>query len=434
MKIGIVGAGITGLAIGYELSKTGHKVIIFEKSSDLGGLIGSIKFSNSYLEKYYHHIFTAHQEIVDLINKIGLDSDLIWSQTKMGFYYNKRIYPFTTPKDLILFKPLRLLDRLRMGISSLLFLSLKNWQVLDNLVAIEFLQKYSGKKSCDVIWQPLLKGKFGSEYNNISAVWLWDRIRSRRTSTKNRGLKEHLGYLRGGFYKLLRKLANEIKSYGGEVLLNSHIESIIAENNVARGLILNKDFYGFSKIIVTLPIPNFIQICKKLPSDYVDLLIRIKYMSSLGVMLRLKRPLSPYYWINISDPRIPFIAIIEHTNLVSPAEYNDNNIVYLVKYLSNEAPFLTLPDEVIIKIYTKYLKQIFPEYNDNWLINWYVFRDRYTQPVFSKNYSKNLPAYKTPIKNLILANTSQFYPESRCMNTSIRLAGRIKDLIEMGKF
>jgi len=433
MKIGIIGAGITGLAIGYKLSKIGYNVTIFEKSANLGGLIGSIKFSNTYLEKYYHHIFTTHQEIVDLINKVGLGSDLIWSQTKMGFYYNKKIYPFTTPKDLILFKPLKLLDRLRMGISSLLFLSLKNWKTLDNLVAIDFLQKYSGKKACDVIWQPLLKGKFGSEYNNISAVWLWDRIKSRRGFTKNRGLKEYLGYLKGGFYKLLQKLANEIKLHGGEVLLNSPVESIVVENNVARGLILNKEFYGFSKIIVTLPIPNFIQICKKLPSDYVNLLTRIKYMSSLGVMLILKRSLSPYYWININDPRIPFIAIIEHTNLISPAEYNDNNIVYLIKYLLNEDPFLTLPDEVIIKIYTKYLKQIFPEYSDNWLTNCNVFRDRYTQPVFSKNYSKNLPAHKTPIRNLILANTSQFYPESRCMNTSVRLAERIKDLIEMGK-
>ncbi|MTI87551.1 MAG: FAD-dependent oxidoreductase [Balneolaceae bacterium] len=37
MKIGVIGAGIAGLAAGRELAKAGHEVIVYEKSTDIGG-------------------------------------------------------------------------------------------------------------------------------------------------------------------------------------------------------------------------------------------------------------------------------------------------------------------------------------------------------------------------------------------------------------
>ena len=44
MKIGVVGAGISGLAISLAAEKAGHEVVIFESESDIGGRMSSIRF------------------------------------------------------------------------------------------------------------------------------------------------------------------------------------------------------------------------------------------------------------------------------------------------------------------------------------------------------------------------------------------------------
>ena len=36
-RIAIIGAGIAGLAAGYELQKAGHDVVVFEKEKKAGG-------------------------------------------------------------------------------------------------------------------------------------------------------------------------------------------------------------------------------------------------------------------------------------------------------------------------------------------------------------------------------------------------------------
>ena len=38
MKIGVVGAGISGLAISLAAEKAGHEVVIFESESDIGAV------------------------------------------------------------------------------------------------------------------------------------------------------------------------------------------------------------------------------------------------------------------------------------------------------------------------------------------------------------------------------------------------------------
>ncbi|MDO9065791.1 MAG: amine oxidase, partial [Chloroflexota bacterium] len=60
------------------------------------------------------------------------------------------------------------------------------------------------------------------------------------------------------------------------------------------------------------------------------------------------------------------------------------------------------------------------------------FRDPAGQPVVTRGYSQIIPAYRTPISGLYLANTTQIYPEDRGMNYSVRLGQTIARVVQDG--
>ncbi|WP_252891806.1 FAD-dependent oxidoreductase [Thermoclostridium stercorarium] len=116
MKIAIIGAGATGLTAGWKLSEKGHCVTVYEKNDRIGGLTSVVPVGDDLLEIYYHHIFTNDTVIIDVIKELGLEKDLKWYEPSNVIYINEKIYPFTSPLDLLMFKPLSLISRIRMGL------------------------------------------------------------------------------------------------------------------------------------------------------------------------------------------------------------------------------------------------------------------------------------------------------------------------------
>ncbi len=422
MVVNIVGAGITGLSAAYFLLKEGQTVRVFDASPEVGGLAGSFPVEGTYLEKYYHHIFTGHQELIGLIQELGLGKTLLFRKARMGFYYEGHVYPFATAKDLLRFAPLKIRDRLRVGFSSLMMTRVKDWRSMEKKSALEWLRPSSGDASCRIIWEPLLKMKFGDDYNRISAAWLWNRVKDRRKSKGDSGNKEILGYLEGGYQQIFDALRETIQTKGGEIYTDTPAEEISVLGGKSPGIRARGRFYQSDAVLATVPIPSFIEMTPGLPRDYVDRLSAIHYQGSVCVVLKLRRALSEYYWINVSDPASPFVGIIEHTNFIAPDAYGNKHLVYLTRYASSKDPVFSKSEEDIYTNFINYLKRIFPEIQDEDVEQYWIFKDRFSQPVFIKNYSKMMPEISTPIGNVYLLNTSQIYPESRCLNSSISKA------------
>ena len=427
MKIGIIGGGLTGLSAGYYLSKRGHEVTIFERSQILGGLASSFKFNQTNIEKYFHHIFTRDRHIIDLIEELGIGDRFFWNETSMGFFYGGEIYKFNTPIDLLKFKPLNLLERLKFGISIFYLQKLENWKKLENVTAEEWLIKNFGENNYNTIWKPLLRIKFGEKYKIISAAWIWGRVKPRANS-RSKG-KEKLGYLEGGFQILIETLKRNIKENGGKILIGKPVEKIIIKKSKVVDIQLDNGLKEFDKIISTIPLPLFLKISEELPKSYIEDLEKIEYQSILCMVLILNRSLSDIYWLNITDSTVPFGGVIEHTNFIPKRNYHGASVVYLFNYLPKNHELYTISNEELFSIYKRGLKKVFPDFSEKWVEKYLVFRDSYGTPIYTKNYSKQRPSHTSPIKNLYIANTSQIYPEDRNMNNSIKLGRYVAEEI-----
>src|SRR5688572_27274273 len=106
MKIAIIGGGAAGLSAGYDLSKAGIHVELFERDSTLGGLAGSFLLSGGYVEKFYHFICLNDFTYIETLQNLGLSDRLRWKFTEMGQFYQGSLYSFGRPFDLLRFPPL----------------------------------------------------------------------------------------------------------------------------------------------------------------------------------------------------------------------------------------------------------------------------------------------------------------------------------------
>jgi protoporphyrinogen oxidase len=402
MKIAVVGGGLTGLSAAYYLSKKGHQVSLFEKDNQLGGLAMGVSIDGVFVDKYYHHIFAGDRCIIDLIKEVGLGEHLVFKKPPTAVFYQRRIYPFTSALDLLRFTPLNFIDRLRFGLVGLYLKAIPDGKRYSATKAPDWLKKFYGSRSYQIVWEPLLRSKFGKSASDISMAWFWSRIHDRSFS---------LGYLRGGFQLLADRMRKEIEKSGGTVKLG------VSYFDHGRG----SDRIPFDKVIVTTPLPVFLDLFKDLPPDYVWGLKAIKFRRALSMVLVLKKPFMDCYWLNINGENFPFVAVVEQTNFIPPTDYGGQHILYLGSYLDPHDPKLKMTNEDLFDLYLPYLQKINPDFDPSFIIHYSLFTDSYAQPVVTTDYATKIPPLVTPIKNVYLATMAQVYPQDRGMNQAVRL-------------
>lgn len=423
MRVGIIGGGIAGLTAAYELGKRGYQVELFERDSELGGQAGTFQIAGERIERFYHHIFGSDVDIIQLIDELGLNDRLVWLNSNVGFFHGGRIYDFVTPMDLMKFTPLSLFDRLRLGLTTLYLRRYGNWKSLEGITARDWLLRYGGNRNYDVIWGPMLRNKFGASADEVGMVWLWGKIHLRLSSRK--GGKEQLGYMQGSFGILIDKLRQKIEESGGSIHTSSPVERIVVQNGKAVAVQSGGEQYPCDAIVATVPSMAFLKMAPELPQDYAARLKNIGYQGAVILVVTLKQPLTHIYWMNISDPDIPFVALVEHTNFVSPEVYGGQRILYISNYLSTDSPLYSKSKEGLLEVYMPHVQKFNPEFDATWVREIHIFREDAAQPIVGTGYSHDLPQPRTPIENLYLANTTQIYPEDRGMNYSVRLGRKV---------
>jgi protoporphyrinogen oxidase len=421
MRTAILGGGALGLTLALGLAQRSEQVVVMEKETLPGGLAAGFPVGEVYLEKFYHHLFRSDTTIIALINELGLGDRLEWHAPRTSSMVNGKAYAFS-PLDILLhFTPLSLVDRVRLGAVGA-YLKLRRSHVpFERFTAAEWMARWMGKRSYELIWQPLLESKFGEYYPQITMAWMWARLHYRSFS---------LGYLRGGFQQVYDALVREILRLGGEVRLGCEV---LRANTAPGGWRVSSRpgpeaearEEAYDRVISTLPTRLTFRLIPELPQDFRE---RYDWGLAYGahcLIVALKHSLSDVYWLQFTDRGYPFLAAVEHTNLMPTADYGGRHLLYLGNYLPMTHPLFKQSKEEVLASYLPHLKRINPLFSPDWVTESWMFAAPFAQPVVTRDYPAHIPPHETPLPNLWLANMFQVYPQDRGQNYSVAMAERL---------
>lgn len=428
--VGVIGGGIAGLTAAYRFARRGYDVTLWEPGQRLGGQAAAFPVLGTALEYFYHHLFMSDNDMVQLMDDLGIADHLVWLPSQVGFYTGGKIYPLSGATDLLRLDCIPFHDRIRVGLVTLYLQKRKRWEEFERVTAARWLRRWAGRRAYDKIWGAQLKAKFGESFDKVAMVWFWNKIFLRTQSRKSLLAKEELGYIRGSFNVLIDRLAEAIVEWGGTLHVGAGVRSLKQLDSGWRVEAANGDSVDVDLVVATVPSPVLAKLVPELPDGYRSKLSGAIYQAAVTMLLQTSHSLTGTYWLNISDPEVPLTAIIEHTNFIGPEHYQGKHFIYLSKYVDQAHPFLQLGDDELFEEYLPTLQRLNPNFRPDWVERRWVFRERAAQPIITLNYSERIPEHRTPLAGLYLANTSQIYPEDRGTNYSVRLGNAIVELVD----
>lgn len=403
-----------GLAVAYQLVKEGYTPTIFEADDRIGGMAAMFDFAGINIERYYHFHCTSDDEFFTVLHELNLEDKLHWKSTKMGYWYQNKLQEWGNPFALLKFRGLSFIAKFRYGLHAFLATKRNNWKPLEKYDAVTWIKTWVGEEAYNVLWHKLFAQKFYEYSDNLSAPWIWSRIRRIGRSRYNL-FNEKLGYLNGGSGTYLEAMKTYIEKHGGEFKLNHEISEIIIEGDETTGIIANGEIYKFEKVVSTIPLPIVANIALGLPDDILEMFRSKINIAGVCVIVKLDQPLTENFWLNTNDETMDIPGIIEYSNLNPDV----GHIVYVPYYMPHDNPMYQDPDSIFEEKVKRYFKTINPNIQDENIFDIKVHRYHYAQPICQPNFLETLPDARLPIEGLWVADTSYYYPEDRGISESI---------------
>ena len=413
-RIAVLGAGPMGLAVAYQLARDGHHPVVFEADDRVGGMTAAFDFSGLTIERFYHFHCISDHAFLTMLDELSLTDKMRWVETKMGYWYQGQLQPWGNPIALLKFRGLSLVAKFRYGLHAFLCTKRNDWKPLDHVEAIGWIKRWVGAEAYEVLWRRLFDYKFYEYADNLSAAWIWSRIR-RIGRSRYSLFREKLGHLEGGSDTLLQAMRADIEAHGGEIRLKSPVSKVVIKDGKVRGVEVAGQFEFFDKVISTLPLPYVPRLMPDLPTDILQRFQSVKNIAVVCVIVKLRKAVTENFWLNTNDPDMDIPGLVEYTNL-RPL---DQHIVYVPFYMPGEHPKFAEPDQSFLDKVRRYLKKINPELQDEDFLDLRASRYRYAQPICEPGHLDRLPPVALPVKGLWVADTSYYYPEDRGISESI---------------
>jgi protoporphyrinogen oxidase len=431
MNIGIIGGGMMGLATAFYLNKKGHEVTIFEKEKEIGGLSRSAEILPGICwDRFYHVILSTDRELLKFIDEIGLSPDVQFRETKTGFYTDGRLHSMSTTMEFLKFKPLSLIDKLRLGAGIFYTSRLNDWKRLEKIYVKTWLIRVFGRRNYEKMWNPLLRSKLGTASEQTSAAFIWATIKRYYGTRESGSKKEMMGCVRGGYFSILNHIRAHLSSNGIRIITDCPVKNIEFTNgNKIRLEAQEGSTYELDSVIATTPNPVINCLLPNLTTEFKSKLEAVRYLGVICVTLVLNRSLTPFYVTNLTDPDLPFTGLIEATNVMPPEILDGKTLIYLPKYVTPDDPANEKSDGEIVDAFLKALKRMFPDLTDEDIVTHSVDREPYVQTLQEIGYSKKIVPMKTPIKNVYIANTTMILNSTLNNNEVIKLARKAAELV-----
>jgi protoporphyrinogen oxidase len=425
-RVVVIGAGAMGLAAAYRAAKNGHDVDLFEAAPEAGGMAGHFDFDGLSIERFYHFICRTDDPTFALMKELGLADKIKWRRTTMGFFNGNQLHPWGDPISLLRLSSLGIIDKLRYGLFAFVCVRRNKWPAIEHESAKTWIVRWCGPAVYDRFWKPLFEHKFYEYADNISAAWIWTRIRRIGRSRKSI-LQEELGYMEGGTITLVNALVEKIRSHGGRVHLGEPVQQVTIKDGRVTGVQTASTHHPADAVLCTAPTPLVAALVPDLPPDWKQRYNAIHNIGVICVIFKLSRSVSPHFWINVSEPDIEIPGVIEFSNL---RNVGDNSIVYVPYYMPVTHKKFSWPDDQLLSEAFQCLQRINLNLTREDIVATKVARLRYGQPICEPGFAAKIPPVQTPIAGLQIADTCFYYPEDRGIAESVRLGSAMAESLD----
>lgn len=424
-KIAVIGAGVGGMAAAYDFVRAGHQVDIFEAADYVGGLASGIKEPNWdwSVERYYHHWFQSDRHMLGLIDELGWKDQVIFPRPKTVSYFNGKFYPLDSVLSALTYPGYDFFGMVRFGLATAYLRYLATWKPLERHTAVEWMRRWYGERVYNSQFEPLMAGKFGDHKEEVNMAWMWARLKTRTT---------RLGTFKGGFQAFCDRFAEELRKCGVQIHLSTPVSQITSLEDGKVQIELPSGAHVFDCCLATSSPALLARLAPALPKEYLQGLLDLKSMGAVVMILALKHQLSEegYYWFNLpKSAGYPFLALVEHTNFLSPEYFGGEHIVYCGDYLDPDHEYFGLSDEQLLERFLPAFSRVNPKFERDWVRKIWVSKTTYAQPIPLVNHSRNVPDIRTPLPGLYFASMSQVYPWDRGTNFAVEIGRRAARLM-----
>jgi protoporphyrinogen oxidase len=418
-----------GLTLAHRFAQHGDTVTVFEAAPHLGGLASAWTLDGVVWDRHYHVTLLSDTHLRALLAELGLERDMEWKETKTGCYTNGELYPVSNTLEFLRFPPLPLIDKVRLGGTIFYGSKVRNWQRLESVPVERWLTAWSGRRTTERFWLPLLRAKLGDSYREASAAFIWATIQrlyaARRTGLK----KEMFGYVPGGYARILERFAEVLGDEGVDLRLSSAVASIEADGATVQVTERGGAAHSFDSVVVTLNASLAARLIRGLDDDERTGLEAIRYQGIVCASLLLERPLSPYYLTYITD-EAPFTAIVEMSAFVDRRHFDGRSLVYLPKYCTPDDPIARMTDDEVEEAFIAGLERIHPGFRREEVVCCRVSRVREVFAIPTLGYSKRVPSVETSVPGVRIVTSAQIVNGTLNVNETVQLAERAaRDLL-----
>jgi protoporphyrinogen oxidase len=419
MRIGIIGGGLMGLALAERLGTAGHRVSVFERADQPGGLATWHDFGPFTWDRFYHVILPSDTALVEFVRRIGLGDRLRWRATQTGFYVDRAIHPLSSGLDFLRFPLLNLWSKFRLAATILYCSRIRDWKPLESMTVEEFLVRHSGRATFEKMWKPLLLAKLGENYRRVSAVFIWTYVKRLFSARDAAAQKESLGYVSGGYRAVFGRLLERIAGAGGAVRLGVEVESVRPRPGGGIEVAAGGAAEAFDKVIFTGPV-NVLRAVADPKLVQVPPQGDVEYLGVVCMALVTRKPFCPYYILNIADERIPFTGVIGMSSLVDTDETAGLHLTYLPKYVLSDDAALRRPDAELKAEFMAGFRRMFPDFPESEIAGVHMNRAVKVQPLQVIGYSGLVQPPRTRHADFYVVNTAQFANNTLNNNEVIR--------------
>lgn len=432
MRWGVVGGGMLGLTLAHRLAQDGHDVTLIEAAPTIGGLASAWSLAldtgdTVVWDRHYHVTLLSDARLRGLLSELGLEDDMCWVETRTGCHADGQLHSVSNTVEFLRFPPLGLLDKLRLGGTIFYGSKIRNGRRMERIPVSRWLARWSGRRTYERFWLPLLRAKLGETYRETSAGFIWATIQ-RLYAARRSGLKKELfGYVPGGYARILERFAELLTAEGVDLRLGSPVDTVAGDP--AGGVrVTGRDVdERFDRVVVTAAAPLAARLCPSLTADERKRLEAAKQVGIVCASLVLRRPLAPYYLTYLTD-EAPFTAVVEMTALIDPVEVGGHTLVYLPKYVVPDDPLFAADDDEIRSSFLAHLRSMYPELLDDDVLAFRVSRVRYVFTVTTLDYSAHLPPMATSVPGLFLVNSAHIVNGTLNVDETLSLVDRALDV------